>query len=68
VPDASGSRFTGTTEQAQLILGLFGLIIVFGLTSIVGGLWQVITGTRNKWILYFGVGLFLLLILFTQFF
>jgi len=66
VPDTSGSRFTGTREQARIVLGLFGVIIVFGLTSIAGGLWQITFGTRNKWILYFGVVLFLLLMLFAS--
>jgi len=66
VPDTSGSRFTGTREQARIVLGLFGVIIVFGLTSMAGGLWQITFGTRNKWILYFGVVLFLLLILFAS--
>ena len=64
VPDASGSRFTGTREQGQMVLALLGLIIVFGLTTLVNGVWQVATGTRNKWILYFGVGLFILLLAF----
>ena len=64
VPDASGSRFTGTREQGQMVLALLGLIIVFGLTTLVNGVWQVATGTRNKWILYFGIGLFILLIAF----
>ena len=64
VPDASGSRFTGTKEQGQMVLALLGLIIVIGLTSLVNGVWQVATGTRNKLILYFGVGLFILLLVF----
>jgi hypothetical protein len=64
VPDASGSRFTGTREQGQMVLALLGVIIVFGLTTLVNGVWQVATGTRNKWILYFGVGLFILLLAF----
>jgi MFS family permease len=58
----SGTRFTGTPEQAQLILGLFGLVIVFGLTGIVNGLWQIITGRRNKWILVIILVLAVLLI------
>ena len=62
VPDASGSRFTGTGEQGQMVLALLGVVIVFGLTSLVNGVWQIATGTRNKWILYFGVGVFILLV------
>ena len=64
VPDASGSRWTGTREQGQMVLALLGLIIVIGLTSFVNGLWQTATGKRNKWIIYFGVGLFILLLAF----
>jgi hypothetical protein len=64
VPDASGSRFTGTREQGQIVLALLGVIIVFGLTSFVNGVWQIATGKRNKWILYFGVGLFIILLAF----
>src|SRR6267142_1585500 len=30
-----GSAFTGSPEQAQLILGVFGLVIVFGLGTVV---------------------------------
>jgi len=62
VPDASGSRFTGTREQGQMVLVLLGLIIMFGFTSLVNGVWQIATGKRNKWILYFGAGLFILLL------
>lgn len=58
---AGGSRFTGTADQALVILGLFGLLIAFGLTSIVSGLWQALTGRRNKWIFIFMLGLFVIL-------
>ena len=57
-----GRGFTGTPQQALLILGLFGLVIVFGLSSIANGLWQIITGRRNKWILYLSFVLFALLL------
>lgn len=62
-----GSRFTGTPEQAQLILGLFGMVIVFGLGSIANGLYQIKTGRRNKWLFVFMVVLFVVLILFSWF-
>ena len=55
---ARGSRFTGTPEQALMILGLFGLVITFGLGSIAAGLWQIATGRRNKWIFIFMIVLF----------
>lgn len=58
-----GGRFTGTAEQGLLIIGLFGLIITFGLGSAAGGLWQVVTGRRNKWILAAMLGLFAIVML-----
>jgi MFS family permease len=60
-----GARFTGTPEQAQLILGLFGLVIAFGLGSILSGLWQIKTGRRNKWLFIIMVVLFIVLIFFS---
>jgi MFS family permease len=57
-----GDRFTGTPQQALMILGLFSLVIMFGLTSIVSGLWQIKTGRRNKWIFIFMMGLVIVLL------
>lgn len=42
-----GSRFTGTADQAAMILDLFWLVIGCGVLSIVNGLWQIVTGRRN---------------------
>ncbi len=62
VETAGGSRFTGTAGQALLIFGLFGLVIFFGLTSTVSGLYQAKTGRRNRLIFVFMMGLFVVLI------
>ncbi|HLL75217.1 MAG TPA: hypothetical protein VK421_08100 [Pyrinomonadaceae bacterium] len=53
-----GSRFTGTPEQALMILGLFGLVITFGVGSLAAGLWQIATGRRNNWIFVLMILLF----------
>ena len=58
-----GSRFTGTPEQALMILGLFGLVITFGVGSIAAGLWQIVTGRRNKWIFVVMLALFVVVLL-----
>lgn len=52
-----GARFTGTAAQAQLILGLFWLVIAFGLTSMLSGLWHIKTGRRNRWLFILLLGL-----------
>jgi hypothetical protein len=49
-PSATGSRFNGTPEQALLILGLFGIVILFGLVAMLNGVWQIKYGRRNKWL------------------
>lgn len=59
---SSGAKFSGTPEQAILILGLFGLVIVFGLTCVASGLWQIVTGRRSIWIIVVVLGLTFLLI------
>ena len=58
---SSGSSFTGTPQQATLILGLFGLIITFGLGSVLSGLYQIATGRRNRWIIFIVLGLAVIL-------
>lgn len=62
---AGGARFTGTPQQAQLILALFGMVLLFGLGSLVSGVWQIRTGRRNKWLFIMMVALFLVLIGFS---
>lgn len=48
--DDAQTSFTGTSAQAKFILILFGLVMAFGAASSLSGLWQLISGRRNKWI------------------
>ena len=64
---AGGARFTGTRDQALLILALFGLVITFGLGSVASGLWQIKTGRRNRWLFIAMLALFVLVILVAWF-
>ena len=57
-----GSRFTGTADQASMILQLFWLLIAFGVAAMAAGLWQMITARRDR-IVVIGV-LLLAVILF----
>src|SRR6266542_743362 len=45
--ETNGAKFEGTPEQGLLILGLFGVIFVFGLVAIASGIFQIVTGRRS---------------------
>ena len=42
------TRFTGEPQDVIFIVVIFGLVISFGLASIVGGIWQIIYGKPNR--------------------
>ena len=56
-------RFSGTPVQARMVLAIFGAVLAFGLTALGYGLWQMFTGRRSKRVIYFAVGLAVLLML-----
>ena len=63
-----GSRFSGSTADAMLVLGILGAVETFGITIMCYGFWQLVTGRRSKWVIYFAVGLVLLVFLIAFFF
>jgi len=46
-PSAGGGSFTGTPRDATYIYAILGAVLVFGITSMITGLWQVIVGRRS---------------------
>lgn len=66
--EVGGQTFTGTPEQAKLILLLFSLIITTGLVCTVAGLWILITKRLNKWIYLLTFGLCMAVILAGKYF
>jgi hypothetical protein len=62
VPIPGSTTFSGTAEQGVRSLFLFGTVIAFGLAAGVIGLLQIKTGRRNKWMLYFFLGLLALVV------
>ena len=53
----NGAKFTGTREQMLMLLGLFALLILFGLASLLNGVWQLAFGKRNRLFVWITVGL-----------
>ena len=45
---ADGSTFTGTPEQARMALGLFALVLLFGLVATANGIFMIVT-RRQSW-------------------
>lgn len=56
-PYAPDSNFTGTAEQARMILRLFAIVIVFGIGTMINGAYQIVTRRRNGWITAATLGL-----------
>jgi phosphate starvation-inducible membrane PsiE len=46
--EIDGGTFNGTAEQARMFLGLFALIIAFGLTAAMNGAFIIATGRQSK--------------------
>ena len=42
------ARFTGSSQDVLFIAAIFGLVISFGLASMVGGAWQIWFGKPNR--------------------
>ena len=60
--DVDGSTFNGTADQARMILALFGIIIVFGLSSLGYGIFQFIYRRESKAFIVFTLALSAVLI------
>ncbi len=52
----STTRFRGDPNDVLLIVAIFSLVISFGIASMAGGVWQIVTGKPNRILM---VGMFL---------
>ena len=46
--EQGGDTFTGTKDQSHMILGLFGLVILFGAFGTVNAIYMIVTGRQNR--------------------
>jgi predicted RNA-binding Zn-ribbon protein involved in translation (DUF1610 family) len=46
--EQDGDTFTGTKDQAQMVLGLFGLVILFGAVGTANALYMITAGRQNR--------------------
>jgi len=42
------ANFKGAQSQVAIIFGVFGVIFAIGMTSVIGGIYQIKYGKRNK--------------------
>ena len=55
---ASGAAgFSGTPGEARMALAVMGVVELFGVTALGYGVFQIVTGRRNKRIIYFALAL-----------
>ncbi len=60
-----GTTWTGTAEQAQIVLLLFAAVIVFGLVATANGLYMLITKQQSKAFMFVSLGLAAVLLIIT---
>lgn len=53
----SDARWEGTNEMAMLAIIMGFVLFALGVVSIVGGVWQIKYGRRNKIVMYLTAGL-----------
>jgi hypothetical protein len=46
--EQDSSTFTGSKDQAQMILGLFALVILFGAVGTLNAIYMITTGRQNR--------------------
>ena len=63
---SDGSSFTGTAEQARMVLILFGLLLAFGLMAVLNGVYMMAT-RRQSWAFIIGTLVLAGLIVFAGF-
>jgi hypothetical protein len=61
--DIGGTRFMGSASFSLLVLGIMGVVLTFGVTTLLYGAWQVRSGGRSLRVVRFLIGLVALLAL-----
>lgn len=55
-PRAS-TKFTGSESDMVFMFGIFGLVFFIGLTAFAAGIWQIVFGKRNLYLVWAMLGL-----------
>lgn len=60
---ASTNKFNGTPEQQKIIFLVLGTVAVFGFSATIAGIYQMVTGQRNKKLIWLMLGLWIVLMI-----
>ncbi len=60
--DSTGEKWNATPQEQQITFLILGAVMVFGLSSIVTGLWQMISGRRNRKLIWLMIALWIVLL------
>ena len=59
---ASTIKFDKNAPQNDLIFPILGVVAFFGVAAMAAGIWQVLTGKRNKTLIWIMLGTWVILI------
>ncbi|HEX8248008.1 MAG TPA: hypothetical protein VF599_07540 [Pyrinomonadaceae bacterium] len=62
------SRFNGSETELMFAVGIIGLTFIVGISFAFAGLWQIILGRRNTFIVWISIGLVIVLFVVGRFF
>ena len=63
-----GSRFNGSENELIFAAGIIGLTFIVGISFALAGLWQIIFGRRNTFIVWVSIGLVIVLLVIGRIF
>jgi hypothetical protein len=63
-----GSRFNGSENELMFAVGIIGLTFIVGVSFALAGLWQIIFGRRNRFIVWVSIGLVIVLLVIGRIF
>ena len=64
-PNGGSTGFSGTAGEGRIAFGILGVVELFGVTALGYGLWQMVSGRRSKWGIYFAIGVAVALLIIT---
>lgn len=63
---SSTIKFAENSPQNQILFPVLGMVAIFGLTAMIAGTWQVVTGKRNKALIWLMLGLGIVLFILAK--